>query len=128
MVYETGVAAFIIDKNQLLMMRFRKPRFFGRWGVPSGKVETGEALEQAVKREVKEEVGLEVLECVEFGVNVNEEYAFESHLFVVKRYAGVANNCEVEKCFEVAWHELDNLPQTLDSSAGVGLKKLGYLS
>jgi len=44
--------------GRLLLVRTEKWR--GLWGVPGGKVERGERLEDALRREFREEVGLEL--------------------------------------------------------------------
>ncbi|WP_309573063.1 NUDIX domain-containing protein, partial [Deinococcus sp.] len=44
--------------GRVLLVRTTKWR--GLWGVPGGKVEWGETLLEAVKREFQEEVGLEL--------------------------------------------------------------------
>ena len=44
--------------GRVLIVRTRKWR--GSWGVPGGKVEWGEPLEAALRRELLEEVGLEL--------------------------------------------------------------------
>jgi mutator protein MutT len=55
-----GVGAIIFrDNSVLLVQRGREPSL-GQWTLPGGLVELGESLEEAVRREVMEEVGLEV--------------------------------------------------------------------
>ena len=48
------------SRGQLLMVRRRWAPAKGMWSLPGGRVEAGESLEQAVKREVLEETGLVV--------------------------------------------------------------------
>lgn len=47
----------ICDNSVLLVERGREPQK-GLWSLPGGVVETGETLEEAVRREVREETGL----------------------------------------------------------------------
>ena len=55
-----GVAGLILhEKKVLLTIRGKEPSK-GMWGIPGGVVEVGETLEDAVKREVLEETGLQV--------------------------------------------------------------------
>jgi len=53
------------QRNQLLMM---KRTDNGCWGVPGGAMELGEDLESTLKRETKEEIGIDLLETELFGV------------------------------------------------------------
>ena len=55
-----GVAAVVIEDDRVVLVRRGSPPAYGEWSLPGGAVEPGETLEQAVVREVKEEIGLEV--------------------------------------------------------------------
>lgn len=52
-------AVVIRDNAVLLVERAREPHK-GYWSLPGGVVETGETLVEAVRREVREETGLQV--------------------------------------------------------------------
>ncbi|MGN6515761.1 MAG: NUDIX hydrolase [Rhizomicrobium sp.] len=56
-----GVAAVIWnDRREVLLIRRTKEPRKGQWSLPGGKVEFGESIEDALRREIREETGLEV--------------------------------------------------------------------
>jgi len=55
-----GIGALIFEGGCILMAQRGKAPLMGQWSLPGGLVETGESLENAVRREVLEETGLEV--------------------------------------------------------------------
>jgi len=55
-----GVGALILDGDRILMAQRGKQPLKGWWSLPGGALETGELLADAVRREVREETGLEV--------------------------------------------------------------------
>src|SRR5277367_1928825 len=55
-----GVGAVIIHENQVLLIQRGQEPLKGFWSLPGGILETGETLEQGIRREVLEETGLEV--------------------------------------------------------------------
>ena len=55
-----GVGALIFDRDRILMVERGKEPLKGYWSLPGGVLEIGETLEDGVRREVREETGLEV--------------------------------------------------------------------
>src|SRR5512144_967087 len=55
-----GVGAIILDGDRIVMAQRGKEPLKGWWSLPGGLLEVGEALKDGVRREVREETGLEV--------------------------------------------------------------------
>lgn len=55
-----GVGAFIFRGSEVLLVKRGHAPALGKWSVPGGLVELGESLDASVRREVMEEVGLEI--------------------------------------------------------------------
>lgn len=53
-----SVSAVIFDRQGQLLLQRRSDG--GQWGLPGGSVEIGESITQAIRREVREETGLDV--------------------------------------------------------------------
>jgi ADP-ribose pyrophosphatase YjhB (NUDIX family) len=102
------VGALIYDAfGQVLMVRTRK--WSGLWGIPGGKVKYGETLEAAVRREIKEETGLDLTEVrfalVQDCIGSSEFYR-EAH-FVLLNYTacrqGQNKVCLNDEAQEYRW-------------------------
>jgi mutator protein MutT len=57
---QLGVGAIVVHDGELLMVRRAHDPAKGLWSLPGGRVESGEYIADAIKREVKEETGLDV--------------------------------------------------------------------
>ena len=72
----------------------------GLWEFPGGKVETGERPEEALIRELREELGIQVSEpCLApftFASHAYEDFALLMPLYVCRRWEGVATPREHE--------------------------------
>lgn len=88
----------------------------GTWCPPGGHLEMGESFFNCCKREVKEEVGLDIQDLEFLGV-VNNIFSSEKHYvnidFVAKGVSGEPIIGEPEKIGKIGWYPLDNLPQPL---------------
>lgn len=57
----TSVVAVIRNETgEILLTKRAVPPYLGKWVMPGGKIEPGEPITAALKREVMEEVGLDV--------------------------------------------------------------------
>ncbi|KAI1900828.1 hypothetical protein AGOR_G00053880 [Albula goreensis] len=72
-------AVIINEKNEVLMMQEAKQDCFRRWYLPAGRMEVGESIVEAMKREVKEETGLD---CQPFTLLLVEEQGLQWIRFV----------------------------------------------
>lgn len=55
-----GVGAVVFRGPEVLVIKRGKPPFEGQWSIPGGRLEHGERVIDAVKREVREETSLEI--------------------------------------------------------------------
>lgn len=83
----------MVRESQKVLLGMKKRGFgAGRWNGFGGKVEEGETIEDAAKRELKEESGLEVVEMSEKGVLnfefENDSKVLEVHIFDVLEFTG----------------------------------------
>ena len=113
-----GCGAIIVnEKNEtILLKRTSKTRNgAGFWAKPGGGVEFGEKIEDAVRREVKDELGVDV-EIIKFlgfseGILKSENQHWVSFNYLAKIIGGEIRNMEPEKHEEIKWFGLDNLPE-----------------
>jgi len=95
--------------NELLLARSR--HFMpGMYSVLAGFVEPGESLEEAVVREVKEEVGIEVKDIKYFG---SQPWPFPHSLMIgfTATYAGGEISLDPKEIEDGNWFTVENLPR-----------------
>jgi mutator protein MutT len=115
-----GCGALIInDRDEtLLMLRSKNSKNeAGYWSKPGGSVEYGETVEDAVKREIKEELGVEI-ELLDSLGHTNHIIPAENQHWLAISYsakivAGEPVICEPHKCDEIKWFGLDELPEKI---------------
>ncbi len=55
-----GVGGVVISNGRALLIRRGRPPLEGQWSIPGGMLEVGETLIEGVRRELREETGIEV--------------------------------------------------------------------
>jgi 8-oxo-dGTP diphosphatase len=99
------------SENKVLMINSKK---IGKWGLPGGKVEVGELPRESLKREVMEEIGVEIdIKCL-IGFR---EYFWEKdgHHWIDLIYSteivnGNPSIKEPEKIEGLEWKSINELP------------------
>ena len=89
----------------------RSPRFQdGFYSVLAGFAEPGETLENTVKREIREETGIEVQDIRYFG---SQPWPFPDSLMIgfTARYAGGEIRVDGTEIMEADWFAYDRLPK-----------------
>ena len=103
-----AIIVLIERGDQLLLARAR--RFpTAMYSVLAGFVEPGESLEEAVAREVKEEVGLSLKDIRYFG---SQPWPFPHSLMIgfTATYAGGEITLDENEIVDAGWYTVDNLP------------------
>jgi NAD+ diphosphatase len=112
----------VLVKNNDHLLLARGPNFLpGVYGLIAGFVEVGESLEEAVHREVKEEVGIEIKNLVYYG---SQSWPFPDSLmiaFTAEYRSGdiVINEEEIEAA---GWYRYDSLPGRPSMSLSIATK------
>ena len=128
-----GVGVMILKDNKILL-GLRNPdkvkasselQGQGTWTMPGGKVEFMERLEDAAKRELKEETDLDAVK-LEF-LCVNDDMTETAHYvtvgFIAREYEGEPKAMEPETILEWQWFDMEELPENLYEPSRKCIKK-----
>ncbi len=113
-----GCGALIVnERGETLLIKRKNRNEIGLWCKPGGTVEFGETVEDAIRREIREEVGVEIelLEPLGF---TNQILPTEKEHWVAFHYLahitkGEPKNMELDKTEEIRWFPLDKLPENI---------------
>jgi 8-oxo-dGTP diphosphatase len=104
------VIGIIIDENQkiLIAQRLSHQEKGGLWEFPGGKVEANESSYGALRREFKEEIGIDVT-AADLWMQVTHDYPTKSvalDVWMITRYAGVPAGAEGQPILWITRPEL----------------------
>ena len=115
-----GAGAIIVDKQGRLFLARRGAKAKnerGLWEFPGGSVEFGETLAETLRREMREEFGVEIavgelLDVVDH-ILKEEGQHWISPTFLCTITSGEPRIMEPEKCAEIGWFRTNEIPKEL---------------
>lgn len=125
-----SAGAFIINsKGEVLLCKRSKNarNEKGKWEAPGGQVHFGETREQAIKREIKEELGVEI-QIIRV-LNIADEILKKDRqhwlptTFLVKIKKGIPKIMEPEKCDKIGWFSLNKIPKKISYITSLDIKE-----
>ncbi|HEY9600145.1 MAG TPA: A/G-specific adenine glycosylase [Allocoleopsis sp.] len=106
-----GVAVIWNEQEQILIDRRRPEGLLGGlWEFPGGKIELGETVEECIKREILEELGIEI-EVGDRLITIEHAYSHFRVTLTVHHCRHIAGVPQPLECDEVRWVTLDELDQ-----------------
>jgi 8-oxo-dGTP diphosphatase len=105
---------FIKDGKLLMLRRANTGYEDGNYSLVAGHADGNEALTEATAREAKEESGVEIepteLQCKVVMHRIDDREQIDV-FFECIQWKGNIKNMEPEKCDDLSWFPLDNLPK-----------------
>ena len=113
-----SVYLILMRNNKILLSRRYNTGYFdNNYSFPAGHLDGGETLKQAMIRETSEEIGilldpddLELVHTMNRKIPDNERVDF---FFTARRWQGQPRIMESDKCDDLTWFELNNLPENI---------------
>lgn len=110
MILVVAAALYDGEGRVLIAQRPAGKHLAGRWEFPGGKVSPGESEGAALARELREELGIEVLASRPF-MRLTHSYpdrSVELSLWIVERFAGTARGLDAQALRWVAPADLEH--------------------
>ncbi|MCU0523569.1 MAG: A/G-specific adenine glycosylase [Elainella sp. Prado103] len=108
---QIGVAVIWNDRQQILIDRRRPEGLLGGlWEFPGGKIEPGETVAACIRREIQEELGIEV-EVGDHLITIDHAYTHFHVTLNVHHCRHITGEPQPIECDEVRWVTVDQLDQ-----------------
>ncbi len=126
----SAVYIVIIENEKVLLQKRQGTKYWnGYLALPAGHLDEGENVYDAVIREAKEElsIDIEINNIVDtFAVNRTNNGLLPPYFdvyFVIKNYKGTIKINEPNKCLELKWVDVNNLPNDMIDYEKDAIKK-----
>lgn len=107
------VDAVIIKDNKILLIKRGAEPDKHLWGTPGGHVDWDETIEDAVRREVKEELGVNAVSLKQIGI-YSDPNRHPKQCINIPYGVNIEGEIKTgDDAKEYRWFELDNLPKPL---------------
>lgn len=124
MLITAGVAVLVAEGRRVLLQRRRDN---GMWAMHGGMIEIGETFEEAARRELYEETGLEArrLELCELASGPDRIYTYPNGdkvyavgaVYLCREFSGQMR-AQREEVAQLEWFDVDALPELSPPEAG----------
>ena len=133
-IFKSAVHIILINDNKILLQKRKGSKLWpGYYALPAGHIDEGETQYDALVREAKEELGIEinpndiinnfvVLRRNFFEIDGKILEPYIDYYFEIKKYNGVPKIIEEDKCDELLWADVNNLPEPFINYEGVFLE------
>ncbi len=121
-MFKSAVHMIIMDNDMILLQKRKGTKLWpGYYALPAGHIDQGENQYEALIREAKEELNIEinpkdiinsyvVLRRNYFEVDGKKLEPYIDYYFEISKYKGSPRIVEKDKCEELIWADINNLP------------------
>ncbi|MCC3705556.1 NUDIX hydrolase [Rouxiella badensis] len=137
--FHITVAMLFIYDGKILVIKKSDPAYDHKYSVVAGHLENGESPRSALLREVKEELGMTLIDfkflskeigvkdLCRYGLNLHDWYIFYSDGYIDIDSIEF-DSSEIESVEWISLHELNNIRDKFTQGSSLILKKLGYVN
>lgn len=133
-MFKSAVHIILMNENRILLQKRKGSKLWpGYYALPAGHIDEGETQYDALVREAKEELDIEidpkditesyvVLRRNYFKIDGKELEPYIDYYFEVKKYNGSPRIVEEDKCQELLWADINELPKPFINYEGAFLE------
>jgi 8-oxo-dGTP diphosphatase len=118
--FTASVAAIITNETKQVLLLEHVLRPASGWGIPGGFMEFGEQPEEAIRRELREETGIELE-----NVRLYRARVLNRHIeFVFRAEAKGEAKVKSREILQLGWFETDEMPKLMNKAQKSLIKKV----
>ena len=122
-IFKSSIYMLITNNNKILLQKRKGSKLWpGYYALPAGHIDEGENQYEALTREAKEELGIEidlkdiinsyvVLRRNFFEIDGKKLEPYIDYYFEISKYKGIPKIMEIDKCDELIWADVNDLPE-----------------